>query len=144
MLIAAVWLASGWYSLVVYYSNVPGDHFAIVCGFARLDYVTGPANRDRRVSEDFPTFDLARIEEAPRFYWRLPYCRAAGLEPDGSLRTQTTIILPLWLLLLVIGLPTCLLWWRNRRRFPHGHCRNCGYDLTGNVSGRCPECGEAA
>jgi hypothetical protein len=21
------------------------------------------------------------------------------------------------------------------------HCRECGYDLTGNVSGRCPECG---
>lgn len=21
------------------------------------------------------------------------------------------------------------------------HCRNCGYDLTGNASGRCPECG---
>jgi len=20
-------------------------------------------------------------------------------------------------------------------------CRNCGYDLTGNMSGRCPECG---
>ncbi len=28
-----------------------------------------------------------------------------------------------------------------RRRFPAGHCRKCGYDLTGNVSGRCPECG---
>ena len=23
-----------------------------------------------------------------------------------------------------------------------GHCRKCGYDLTGNVSGKCPECGE--
>jgi hypothetical protein len=23
-----------------------------------------------------------------------------------------------------------------------GVCRECGYDLTGNVSGRCPECGE--
>jgi hypothetical protein len=23
-----------------------------------------------------------------------------------------------------------------------GHCRNCGYNLTGNVSGVCPECGE--
>jgi hypothetical protein len=23
-------------------------------------------------------------------------------------------------------------------------CRNCGYDLTGNASGRCPECGAAA
>lgn len=22
-----------------------------------------------------------------------------------------------------------------------GHCRHCGYNLTGNVSGRCPECG---
>ena len=22
-----------------------------------------------------------------------------------------------------------------------GHCRKCGYDLTGNVSGVCPECG---
>ncbi|MFQ5805659.1 MAG: hypothetical protein ACE5I3_04330 [Phycisphaerae bacterium] len=27
------------------------------------------------------------------------------------------------------------------RRFPLGYCQNCGYDLTGNVSGRCPECG---
>lgn len=29
-----------------------------------------------------------------------------------------------------------------RSRFVNGiPCRNCGYDLTGNVSGRCPECG---
>ena len=30
-------------------------------------------------------------------------------------------------------------------RKPRGdrHCRKCGYDLTGNVSGVCPECGEA-
>ena len=24
---------------------------------------------------------------------------------------------------------------------PPGSCKKCGYDLTGNVSGRCPECG---
>ena len=23
---------------------------------------------------------------------------------------------------------------------PRGHCRSCGYNLTGNTSGRCPEC----
>jgi len=32
------------------------------------------------------------------------------------------------------------LWW-NDRPFPTGHCQACGYDLRGNVSGRCPECG---
>ena len=26
-------------------------------------------------------------------------------------------------------------------RVPTGHCANCGYNLTGNVSGICPECG---
>lgn len=25
--------------------------------------------------------------------------------------------------------------------FSEGHCRRCGYDLTDNVSGVCPECG---
>ncbi len=30
--------------------------------------------------------------------------------------------------------------WRRRRK---GQCVTCGYNLTGNTSGRCPECGEA-
>lgn len=29
----------------------------------------------------------------------------------------------------------------SRRREPPNRCRNCAYDLTGNVSGVCPECG---
>lgn len=29
----------------------------------------------------------------------------------------------------------------NPIRLAAGHCRNCEYDLTGNVSGVCPECG---
>jgi hypothetical protein len=31
--------------------------------------------------------------------------------------------------------------WRGRRKPNKGHCQHCGYDLTGNVSGVCPECG---
>ncbi len=27
------------------------------------------------------------------------------------------------------------------RKLPEGHCRKCGYNLTGNVSGICSECG---
>ncbi len=30
-----------------------------------------------------------------------------------------------------------------RQRPKVGHCAHCGYDLTGNASGRCPECGTA-
>jgi hypothetical protein len=48
---------------------------------------------------------------------------------------------PLW------GITWALAWvqLRNRlfRRQPAAHCLACGYDLTGNVSGRCPECGTA-
>ncbi len=30
--------------------------------------------------------------------------------------------------------------WRQRRRMLH-FCEYCGYDLSGNISGVCPECG---
>ena len=41
--------------------------------------------------------------------------------------------IPLLATLLIIRTPPI---------YPPGHCRHCGYNLTGNVSGRCPECGE--
>ena len=31
---------------------------------------------------------------------------------------------------------------RAPRRTEPGHCTKCGYNLTGNVSGKCSECGE--
>ena len=55
---------------------------------------------------------------------------------------KNRVNLPTWMPPIVFGVPTALLWWRDRHRIPPGHCRKCGYDLTGNVSGRCPECGE--
>ncbi len=33
--------------------------------------------------------------------------------------------------------------WRSDRQPPPGHCLHCGYDLTNNESGTCPECGHA-
>ena len=51
--------------------------------------------------------------------------------------------LPCWIPFLLVALPTGILFWRDhRRRITPGHCKKCGYDLTGNVSGRCPECGK--
>lgn len=51
----------------------------------------------------------------------------------------TKVRLPLWCVLLPSVVLTALLWWSDRPT--PGHCRKCGYNLTGNVSGVCPECG---
>jgi hypothetical protein len=48
---------------------------------------------------------------------------------------------PLWVPFLLVFIPTAYLWYRDRRHIPPGHCQRCGYDLTRNESGRCPECG---
>lgn len=50
------------------------------------------------------------------------------------------VFVPLWLV-LAIAVPLTIWAWVRSRRPPPGCCRKCGYDLTGNVSGRCPECG---
>jgi hypothetical protein len=41
-----------------------------------------------------------------------------------------------------VAVPTLVLCWLHARRvFPEHCCPSCGYNLTGNVSGVCPECG---
>jgi hypothetical protein len=49
-----------------------------------------------------------------------------------------------WFLLLIFAVLPAL-WLRKRMsrlRLKDGMCPSCGYDLTGNVSGVCPECGK--
>ena len=73
---------------------------------------------------------------AHEFYWT----------PELTLPTPTMgfwLLIPLWIPFLLLAIPTVILWRRDSRP-PPGHCKNCGYDLTGNISGRCPECGEVA
>ena len=50
--------------------------------------------------------------------------------------------LPLSLVFPVLLVPAVFLWRRDRKPL-RGHCPHCDYDLTGNVSGVCPECGTA-
>lgn len=54
------------------------------------------------------------------------------------------------MLVVAVGIPTgagiavaCVLRVLLHDALIPGHCQNCGYDLTGNVSGVCPECGTA-
>jgi hypothetical protein len=56
------------------------------------------------------------------------------------------VALPYWIILLLTAILPAL-WLRDhlagRRRSQTGLCQSCGYNLTGNTSGVCPECGQA-
>ncbi len=56
----------------------------------------------------------------------------------------TLVRIPLWpfaLVLAVWGSYPFLPWYKRWRRRSAGLCENCGYDLRGLTSSRCPECG---
>jgi hypothetical protein len=65
-----------------------------------------------------------------------------GVGGGGRVAT-VPIVLPL----VFSAAPAALLWWRERverRRLLEGHCRKCGYDLSGLGAPTCPECGAPA
>jgi len=69
--------------------------------------------------------------------WRFPW---------RPVRTENVISghgvsAPLWNIAVLSGALSVVLF-RAGCRGSRGTCSKCGYDLTGNVSGRCPECGE--
>ncbi len=63
-----------------------------------------------------------------------------------DLDTCYGFMLPHWFLILIFAiLPTIWLFkWNKRRKLGANICPNCAYDLTGNESGNCPECGVGA
>lgn len=68
-----------------------------------------------------------------------------GLESPNCGKTSggSFIMVPLWFVITFVAIPTAFLFYRDRRRILPGHCQKCAYDLTGNESGVCPECGTA-
>ena len=66
--------------------------------------------------------------------------------PPFPVVTSQWVRAPLWLPALMFAFPQAIVVVRalRRRRRRRAHeCLACGYDLTGNVSGVCPECGRA-
>jgi len=70
-----------------------------------------------------------------------PFSYTANVQSDYCERILT---LPTWVPTILLGayptlylLMTCV----SRLRRRPGHCLHCDYDLTGNESGVCPECG---
>jgi hypothetical protein len=61
---------------------------------------------------------------------------------DPKWASQLALEFPMWFGTTVFAvLPLVWLLTRRRRRLSAGSCARCGYDLTANASGTCPECG---
>ena len=103
--------------------------YYVQLGWGRIDfnYITDPRVRKARAGRV-----VWRQLCGPHEWTWWPRCKT------GS--TALTLRAPLWIPLAIVMLPTAFLWYRDRRP-PPGHCQHCGYDLTGNISGVCPECG---
>lgn len=59
----------------------------------------------------------------------------------GSIGLPSSFGVPLWLPSAVFGIGSAILLFLPGRRFAYPACNCCGYNLTGNTSGICPECG---
>lgn len=124
-------------------------------GFRVLGLWWGELHYRHRMASDIPLWEqeereLYRVVCKPTIL-RVTDWRMLGLSlPDGHYSVDHplqhgsvwSLKLPLWVPFLATALPTLLLYRVARRRRLFGHCPSCKYDLTGNTSGTCPECGK--
>jgi hypothetical protein len=84
------------------------------------------------------------------FRWtgRTTFWNTLGFSYDsGSVKSTIfysywKVLIPCWSLALFASILPLVAFVRSRREQKvKGHCTKCGYDLRGNISGVCPECG---
>lgn len=96
----------------------------------------------------FAYYGQDRDPAQPRFraYYQHTYLFLDRAGPQGTIERNPLVIwfyLPLWIPTGFLLASTGVLWWLGRRRRNGDRCDGCGYNLCGNVSGTCPECGLA-
>ena len=131
----AFWVFS--VTFVAYYAT-PSGPWSIGIAFGRFGFENSQGADPGWVCIPMYSQLKSRAQEMP---WTEFAQSRLGFAMPGRGRTGMFHI-PVWLLVVAVGFPTAVLWWRDRRS-KVGFCKSCKYDLTGNVSGTCPECGTA-
>jgi hypothetical protein len=95
-----------------------------------------------RLSHYFP--DRKDPINPPNRFLGFGWAHFESRSPDGYLASASLLAIPIWAITLfaamlpalrVVGLI------HRRRQIREGLCTTCGYNLTANTSGVCPECG---
>ena len=143
-LIAIAWVLSCFFA-IVFGRTIGGnasyctDYCGLAggCFFAQHDHLVSTIPFDTPLASK--PLQLRRV---PRWTmrWRPIWHRSKSTVRFIS-RNKLSLELPLWIPLCLVAGPTAVLLWRGRRRTPSPCCPFCDYNLTGNTTGTCPECG---
>jgi hypothetical protein len=76
---------------------------------------------------------LAQVPESG-FFWM------SSTSFDGGF-SYLHVAIPCWIAFGATAICPSMFFARRKPMHPKGHCSSCGFDLTGNASGVCPECG---
>ena len=143
--IALMWILSLWWTIdYANHSRNPALDLSISSGHFHLRSVTRAAAwRYLSFDDIVPRLIASRIDGWD--FQRSIHDPSLGMlfgrwyygDGPGFLILQ----IPLWMPLLALAIPTAILWYWSFGRVRTGACVSCGYNLTGNVSGICPECG---
>ncbi len=136
VLLFALWLASGWWFLSAHRQFGPREVYtrAVWIDEGRFIFIDAVPSNGSNVEWYFRCARRYEDNQHPASWlWRFEFPDEPGWRFYAA---------PLWFPFLIIALPTGYLFWSDhRRRMRAGCCGKCGYDLKGNVSGKCPECG---
>ncbi len=133
VLIAAVFVVSGWWQVAFQVPTPRGPALYLVAGSV---LIVNDQMLSAPVSAGSQPFNLSRWNG-----W--VFQRLGSKLARGPTIIVTYIEFPLYALFAAVAVPTLLAWRFWPMAVRPGHCP-CGYDLRGNESGTCPECGREA
>jgi len=148
-LFAIAWLLS-----IRYYAEHEGSTYRIevLSGQVFITYAIGvgptPNNSPRPGWKVRAIPDQARGSDPFHLGFILPRCEASPIPllqflMPGAQAKLVHLSIPFWVPMTALAIPTAYLWYLARLRPTEGHCPHCNYNLTGNQSNKCPECGTA-
>ncbi len=143
---AGVWVRSYWARMEIHWSDGDGADYRAACnyGAAQMWVFRSRSRRSPRLPRGIFSFSG---KASPIDKYGLTHFKHLKCEPYVDWPGINSVSVPLWLPTAVLSITSCVLarplvrTWRRRR---YNLCLTCGYDLTGNVSGVCPECGTIA
>ena len=134
LLIAAAFVASGWWMVSVQVPTRYGPGLGVIRGSFYASLGTLLPGHALWFADPVRRRMLPNGRSVPTG----PHWQSWNSWAEGGI----WINVPLYAVFAVVAIPTLLVW-RFVPKFPRGHCRRCGYNLTGLTEARCPECGES-